>query len=54
MFGINWTTVISSAITSVINAMAVFLSIRYMGKIVDKFERTGKKIIKEDTNREKR
>lgn len=47
---IDLTTLLSSAITGVINGVAVFLAVRYMGKFVDRLEKDvlSKKIIKKN------
>jgi hypothetical protein len=39
---LNWTTLFVSAITSAINGVAMFLSIRYVSKIADRFDRSSK------------
>lgn len=37
---INWTSIISSTIAAVINAIAVFLAMRYTAKILDRIEKS--------------
>lgn len=39
----NWTTIISGAITAAINGIALFLATRYTARLVDRIERNGKK-----------
>lgn len=36
---INWTVIISSCIASAFSSATTFLTIRYLGKVVDKMER---------------
>ena len=39
MLEINLTQIISGAINAIINAIAVYIAIRYIGKAVDKIEK---------------
>jgi hypothetical protein len=36
---INWTIIISTCITSAFGSATTFLTIRYLGKVVDKIEK---------------
>jgi hypothetical protein len=45
---INLTTLFASAITSVVNGIALFVTVRYMSKIWDRLEKNGKNQSKVD------
>lgn len=40
---LNWTTLISSAITAAVNGCVTYLCIRYVGRLVEKVEKKDKK-----------
>jgi hypothetical protein len=40
---LNWSLIIASTISSVINAVAIFLATRWVGRAVDKIEKNNKK-----------
>lgn len=43
---LNWTTLLSTAISSVINGTITFLAIRYIGKLAKRAEQNNKKEVK--------
>jgi large-conductance mechanosensitive channel len=56
MLNLDITSLFNTVIASVINAVAIFLSIRYLGKIVDKVEKIKpikKKKEKDEQNKER-
>jgi len=40
---LNWSMIITTTISSVINAVAIFLATRWVGRAVDKIEKNNKK-----------
>ncbi len=39
---LNWSTIITGAVTSVINAVAIFLSTRFVSRAIEKMEKKNK------------
>jgi hypothetical protein len=46
---INWTTIISTAVTTAINSATMFLTMRYLGKLTDKLESKNGKAEKDNS-----